>query len=135
SITDITNRIIVTIVEEELQKALKHFNASNSELIHKINWSLLGDDTTFYNKELEPLKNGKVVSYKAGTKEMVATYSDYLWNKENNNPILLDEFGKADVHLKGIYDLHVYDSENNLIEVKENVINGFAAEEIINGRI
>lgn len=134
SLDHISNEVIRVVIQKEIDKALAHFNVNNLELIHKINWSLLGDDTTFYDLEMRPLCNGRVFTYKAGTNELLDSYSDYSWEVKNGNPILLDEFGKANVHLKGIYDLHVFDSNNELVEVKKDVINGFAAEEIINAR-
>lgn len=135
SLVPISNSVIKEIVEKGLEEALFYFNKNNNELLFRLNSKLLGKDTIFYDKDLNPLSNGRVSTYKAGTTEPLNSYSDYLWEVPNSNPVLLDEFGKADIYLKGIYDLYVYDSENNLVVIMEEVIHGLEAEEIINTRI
>jgi hypothetical protein len=62
-----------------------------------------------------PLAGGKVYFYEVGTVTKKDTYSDYAATTPNDNPVILDSRGEADVYGIGLYDIKVTDSNDVLI--------------------
>ena len=60
-----------------------------------------------------PLAGGKVYSYQAGTLTPLTTYTDATLTVPNTNPVILDEYGKAQIWLGPYtYKLNVTDVNN-----------------------
>lgn len=55
----------------------------------------------------EPLVGGEVYTYAAGTTNFKDTYTDYGKTGINTNPVILDEFGMAEIWLDGAYKIIV----------------------------
>jgi hypothetical protein len=84
-----------------------------------------------------PLAGGKVYSYQAGTLTPLTTYTDATLTVPNTNPVILDEYGKAQIWLGPYtYKLNVTDVNNvqhpdypvdNLQSIQTTVSNTAAA--------
>jgi hypothetical protein len=60
-----------------------------------------------------PLAGGKVYTYQVGTLIPLATYTDATLTVPNTNPVILDEFGSAQIWLgPSIYKINVTDINN-----------------------
>lgn len=64
----------------------------------------------------KPLAGGKVYTYEANTTTPKATYADVEGLAANTNPIILDESGRANIHLDGgAYRIRVLNKKGALI--------------------
>ena len=64
----------------------------------------------------EPLANGKVYTYIAGTSTAVNLYTDGDKGGNATNPIILSAIGTANVYGDGFYKFRLYDSDDNFVE-------------------
>lgn len=78
-----------------------------------------------------PLANGKVYIYKAGTTTAAYVYYDRHMTNAAPNPLILDSRGAATVFGFGMYKFVVYDSNNNYIATYDNVDIGVAVGNFI----
>lgn len=70
----------------------------------------------------QPLVNGKLYTYIAGTTTLQATYADSSGAAANTNPIILDSRGEANVWLGGaIYKFVLKDADDALIWTVDNI--------------
>jgi hypothetical protein len=70
----------------------------------------------------QPLVNGKLYTYIAGTTTLQATYADSSGAAANTNPIILDSRGEANVWLGGaIYKFVLKDANDALIWTVDNI--------------
>lgn len=79
--------------------------------------------TYFTDKCGAPLAGGKVFSYEKNSLTPKDTFTDGSLQTPNTNPVVLDEFGKADIFLSGTYRFQVFSANGILIEDKDNVFN------------
>jgi len=77
----------------------------------------------FTDKCGTPLAGGLVYSYENNTLTPKNTYTDASLQVPNTNPIILDETGKADIFLNGVYRFQVFSRDGVLIEDKSDVFN------------
>ena len=64
----------------------------------------------------KPLAGGKVYTYEANTTTPKATYADTEGSAVNTNPVILDESGRANIHLDvGSYRIRVLNKKGALI--------------------
>ena len=78
-------------------------------------WQLLDDNG-------DPLSNGKVYTYEAGTTTDKATYTDSTEATANANPVILDSAGRANIWLEdGAYKFVVHDENDSLVEEVDNI--------------
>lgn len=82
---------------------------------------LLGIKTRFTNDVGQPLIGGQVYTFFAGTSTSQDTYSDAALTVPNTNPVILDDTGSADIFLKGIYRIRVFDASGKFIEEQDNI--------------
>lgn len=77
----------------------------------------------FYDNDGNPLSNGLIYTYAAGTAFSVpkATYTDSTGNTQMSNPIQLDSAGRSVWWLIGSYGYVVKDSLGNTIRTTDNV--------------
>lgn len=62
-----------------------------------------------------PLSGGKLYSYEAGTSTPLATYNSRAGNVANDNPVILDSNGEADIWLgPGAYKIILHDANDVL---------------------
>lgn len=59
----------------------------------------------------DPLAGGLLYTYKAGSDDPKATYTDFTGNTANANPVVLDANGEASVWLRGIYKMVLKDAQ------------------------
>ena len=71
----------------------------------------------FFDDTGEPLANGELYAYVAGTSTPQATYSDQGGGSANTNPVVLDSAGRAAVWLDNAssYKFVLKDSEGNTV--------------------
>ncbi len=77
----------------------------------------------FTDKCGTPLAGGLVYSYENNTLTPKNTYIDASLQVPNTNPVVLDETGKADIFLSGVYRFQVFSRDGVLIEDKSDVFN------------
>lgn len=72
-----------------------------------------------------PLANGQVLTYAAGTTTPIATYTDSTAVTPNANPVILNARGEADIWLKPniAYKLVLQDSLSNVIWTVDQIVN------------
>lgn len=70
----------------------------------------------------EPLANGKVYTYAAGTSTPKATYTDYTEDNQAPNPIELDAAGRCTMWISGAYKFILTDENDAFIEETDNVV-------------
>jgi microcystin-dependent protein len=76
----------------------------------------------FLDENGNPVSNGKLYSYAAGTSTQLATYSDQAGTTPNANPVILDAGGFADVWISSLsYKFVLKTSADVLIWTKDNV--------------
>lgn len=75
----------------------------------------------FFDDNGDPLSNGKLYSYAAGTTTPKATYTTAAGDVANANPVILDSAGRAKVFLVGSYKFTLTDSNDAVIETTDNV--------------
>lgn len=64
----------------------------------------------------KPLAGGKVYTYEANTTTLKPTYADTEGTSVNTNPVILDESGRANIHLDtGAYRIRVLNKKGALI--------------------
>ena len=78
----------------------------------------------FFDDNGEPLSNGKLYSYQAGTTTPQATYTDQGGLTANTNPVVLDSYGEADVWLDTAlsYKFVLKDSDDATRWTVDNVV-------------
>lgn len=83
----------------------------------------------------DPLAGGKVYSYEAGTSTPLATYTDYGGATANDNPVILDSNGEADIWIGSAgYKFVITDSADNVLDTVDNVFD-IANASIITSKI
>ena len=76
----------------------------------------------FFANDGTPLVGGKLYTYAAGTTTPLASYTTYVGDVANTNPVILDSRGEANVWLSGaLYKLALYDADDALIWTVDNV--------------
>lgn len=71
-----------------------------------------------------PLAGGKVYTYAAGTLNPQSTWTDSLQGTLNANPVILDQYGEANIWVGSeSYKFAIYDSNDVLQYTVDNVIN------------
>lgn len=75
----------------------------------------------FFDDNGDPLSNGKLFAYSAGTTTPKATYTTEEATVENANPIVLDASGRATVFIDGSYRFDLFDENDVLIKSADNV--------------
>lgn len=85
----------------------------------------------FYTQEGAPMVGGKIFTYKAGTTEPKATYTDSTGLYINQNPVVLDDVGSANIWIittdtesgetADAYKFICYDSLGNLQWTVDNI--------------
>lgn len=81
----------------------------------------------FLDQNGNPLSNGKVLTYKAGTTTPLETYIDPEGTTANTNPVILDAAGRADIYLiaRSSYKITVTD-ENDVPQYTVDNVKGTA---------
>ncbi|MDE2098328.1 MAG: right-handed parallel beta-helix repeat-containing protein [Patescibacteria group bacterium] len=79
----------------------------------------------FFDNNGNPLFNGQLFTYAAGTTTPQATYTDYTMGTQNTNPVILNSRGEANVWLNPAlaYKLVLEDSSGNQIWSVDNINN------------
>jgi len=75
----------------------------------------------FFDNNGDPLSNGKLFAYSAGTTTPKATYTTEEADIENAHPIVLDSSGRATVFIEGSYRFDLFDSNDVLIKSTDDV--------------
>jgi hypothetical protein len=78
--------------------------------------SLSNTKTRFFDKCGKPLSGGEIYTYKVGSTEPKATYTDSKKTTPNTNPVQLDISGSAAIFLDGAYRVRVLSKSGVLIE-------------------
>lgn len=72
----------------------------------------------------QPAVGWKIETFTAGTSPIAAnhkaTFVDHARSAENTNPIVLDEWGQADIWWSGTYKITISDANNTLIDTIDN---------------
>lgn len=68
-----------------------------------------------------PLASGKVYTYEAGTTTPKATYQDVNKVTPHANPVILDDQGQKLIYADGLYKFVIKDSDDNIIETRDNL--------------
>jgi hypothetical protein len=77
----------------------------------------------FFDGNGDPLSNGFLYTYEAGTTTAKATYTDSSETISNTNPIELDANGVADIWLgNGAYKFVLKDSSNSTVQTVDNIL-------------
>jgi hypothetical protein len=76
----------------------------------------------FIDENGEPLVNGKVYTYEAGTSTPKTSWKDQGETVANTNPVILDDAGRAQIWIRGAYKIVVHDSTDVLIYEDDDVI-------------
>jgi hypothetical protein len=74
----------------------------------------------------DPLSNGKVYFYAAGTDTPKDTYTNAAGNVANPNPVILDSAGRASIWLNGSYKIKVFNSSNVQIGDTQDSVTAFS---------
>lgn len=75
----------------------------------------------FFDASGAPLNLGKVYTYVAGTSTPKVTYTDANLGGQNQNPVVLDAAGEADIWLVGNYKILLEDADGTLQWEVDNV--------------
>lgn len=75
----------------------------------------------FFDNNGDPLSNGKLYAYSAGTTTPKATYTTEEATVENAHPIVLDSSGRATVFIEGSYRFDLFDENDVLIKSTDDV--------------
>lgn len=75
----------------------------------------------FFDDNGNPLANGKLYAYSAGTTTAKATYTTEDADVQNTHPIILDASGRATIFIDGSYRFDLYDQNDVLIKSTDNV--------------
>ena len=70
----------------------------------------------FFDNDGNPLANGKLYTYAAGTSTPKATYTTAAGDIANTNPVILDDAGRAKIFLLGSYKFVLTDSNDAVID-------------------
>lgn len=77
----------------------------------------------FFDNNGEPLFNGQLFTYAAGTTTPLATFTDSTGGTQNTNPVILNPRGECNLWLSSVaYKLQLQDSFGNIIWTVDNVI-------------
>lgn len=68
-----------------------------------------------------PLSGGKVYTYESGTTTPKTTYTDSGEGTPNDNPVILNARGEADIWLNGSYTIVLKDSDDVQIDSQDNI--------------
>lgn len=74
-----------------------------------------------FDEEGAPLAGGKLYTYKAGSDDPKATYTDFTGATPNANPVVLDSDGEANVWLQGAYKMVLKDANDVLQWTVDNI--------------
>lgn len=74
------------------------------------------------NNSGQPLAEGKVYTYSAGTTSNKAVYTDQAATTPAANPLILDANGRAQVYANGEYKFRIDDSDDNTIQTLDNLV-------------
>ncbi len=83
--------------------------------------SLLPTIQQWFDANGNPLSNGKVYTYIAGTSTPKTTWADYDKNATNTNPVILDAAGRAQIWGDGGYKIVVTDENDVVIDTQDDV--------------
>jgi hypothetical protein len=75
----------------------------------------------FFDSNGDPLSNGKLYAYAAGTTTPKATYTDEGATTQHSHPIDLDSAGRATVFIEGSYRFDLFDQNDVLIKSTDDV--------------
>jgi len=75
----------------------------------------------FFDNNGDPLANGKVYTYAAGTTTPKATFTTQAGDVEAANPVILDSAGRATIWIVGSYKFVVTDSNDVTVKTTDNV--------------
>lgn len=75
----------------------------------------------FFDDNGNPLSNGKLYAYSAGTTTPKATYTTAAATVQNANPVILDSSGRAVIFIEGAYRFDLFDENDNLIRSVDNI--------------
>lgn len=75
----------------------------------------------FFDNNGDPLSNGELYAYSAGTTTPKATYTTKQATVQNAHPVALDSAGRAVVFIEGAYRFDLKDQDGNLIKSVDNV--------------
>jgi hypothetical protein len=75
----------------------------------------------FFDNNGDPLSNGKLFAYFAGTTTPKATFTTEDGDIQNPNPVVLDSSGRATVFIEGAYRFDLFDANDVLIKSTDNV--------------
>lgn len=75
----------------------------------------------FLDANGNPLANGKVYTYAAGTNTPKATFTTQAGNIANTNPVILDSAGRATIWIEGSYKFVVTDANDVTVRTTDNV--------------
>jgi len=78
----------------------------------------------FLDDDANPLTDGFVYSYEAGTDTPKATYTDYTGLIEASNPVELDAAGRAAIWIEGSYKFTVKDADGVTVRTVDHVVAG-----------
>lgn len=83
--------------------------------------SMIGPKFYAWDDDGNPLKGGRVYTYRAGTNAPKATWQEEEQVNENPNPVILNDAGYADIYLDGSYKIRVTDSTGTEIWTEDPV--------------
>lgn len=83
--------------------------------------SLFPTPQQWFDNNGNPLANGTVTTYIAGTSTLKATYSDYMLTTPNTNPVVLDAAGRATIWGDGGYKLVIKTDAGATLYTQDNV--------------
>lgn len=75
----------------------------------------------FFDNNGNPLSNGKLFAYSAGTTTPKATFTTEEGDIQNPHPIVLDSSGRATVFIDGSYRFDLFDQNNVLVRSTDDV--------------
>jgi len=87
----------------------------------------------FMDSSGNPLANGKVHSYTAGTTTRKDLYTAYTLAAAAANPVILDEYGRATVFGNGVYKFIVKDQYDTTITTLDGCIYQESSQTIYSG--
>lgn len=83
---------------------------------------LIPPQIQFIDYNGEPLINGKVYTYEAGTTTPKLSWKDQDEISFNTNPVILDDSGRAEIWINGAYKIIINNADDELIYTADNVI-------------
>jgi len=75
----------------------------------------------FLDADGNPLADGRIYTYAAGTLTPKATFTTSDGDAEEKNPVELDPSGRATIWISGAYKFRVYDGAGNFIRETDNI--------------